>query len=753
MKKLLLTLGLTFLSGVCMFAQTTVLKPETLFGDSQKLGLEYVLRVNPDRLLSTAYTAMGQKPKASPYGGWESPTYGAWQDRTLRGHSLGHYLSALAGFYNSTGSLEAKEKLDYTVSEIKKLQRKDGYFDCIPSTPFDQVFTSNGNFNAGRFDLNGWWVPWYAIHKIYAGLIDAYTLGKNQDALEIVTKMADWAVKGTSNMTDDQFQKMLNCEHGGMCKVFADMYELTGKEAYLKMAERFIHQEIYRPLVKEQDRLQGYHANTQMPKIIGLAKLYELTGKSEYRKAVEFFFKTVTETRSYVIGGNSIGEHFGPQYQETLGRDTCETCNTYNMLEIAQHVFKWNKNNISADYYETALYNHILASQDPETGAKTYFVSQLPGFFKIYGTEENAWWCCTGTGMENPERYNRFIAEDIDQTLYINLFIPSTITTDDGWKLELSTNFPYEQKANIKVLQAGSKSHKIKIRIPSWVQEKAKDSDGYTVAQDLTASYSQTVDLPMKLHIRRAGDHSGNFSILYGPIVLAAQLGNDKLPPDIVDNQLIYMNYRATKVSAITADVLNLDSWIKETDSTTLTFVTDSSAAKTGESYELKPFYATHHVRYTTYFNSEDPKLDARTAKYSEITIDNVEPGRQQSEVEHKFKSENADAGYYTDVDRSYRSLEGENSFVSYRMKFDGTSSNKIIVTVYGKDYGSLKVNFDDKELETITFDGSKGAELVDFEIEVPKSLVKEKGKGKKSFYGVIKLSGDLKVLELLTVR
>ncbi len=736
-----------------MFSQTTVLKPNTLFATSQQVGLDYVLRVNPDRLLSTACTAMGQKPKAAPYGGWESPTYGAWQDRTLRGHSLGHYLSALAGFYDSTGSSEAKEKLDYTVSEIKRLQRKDGFFDCIPSTPFDQVFTSNGNFNAGRFDLNGWWVPWYAIHKIYAGLIDAYTLGKNEDALDIVIKMADWAVKGTSNMTDEQFQKMLGCEHGGMCKVFADLYEITDNAKYLEMAERFVHQEIFKPLAKERDRLQGYHANTQMPKIIGLAKLYEVTGKSEYRTAVEFFFKTVIETRSYVIGGNSIGEHFGPQYSETLGRDTCETCNTYNMLEIAQHVFKWNKNNISADYYETALYNHILASQDPETGAKTYFVSQLPGFYKIYGTEENAWWCCTGTGMENPERYNRFIAEEIDGTLYINLFIPSTITTKDGWKLALETNFPYEQSASIKVLEKGSNPKKIKIRVPSWVQERAKNSDGYTASEDLSASYSKKVDLPMKLHIRRATDHSGNFSILYGPIVLAAQLGTKQMPPDIVDNQLIYMNYKAARVSPITADVMNLDSWIKETDPATLTFQTDSSAAQTGESYELKPFYATHHVRYTTYFNAENPKEDARTAKYAEITVDNVEPGRQQSEIEHKFKSQNADAGYYTDVDRSYRDLAGNDSFISYKMKFSGKAPSKIVVTVYGKDSGSIKVSLDEKELKTISFDGNKGAELVDLEVELPKSVLSEKGKGKNSFNATVSLSGNLKVLELRTTK
>ena len=190
----------------------------------------------------------------------------------------------------------------------------------------------------------------------------------------------------------------------------------------------------------------------QIPKFIGLAKLYELTGKTEYRTAVEFFFDTVTKKRSYAIGGNSIGEHFGPEYQETLGRDTCETCNTYNILELSEYIFRWNKNADAADYYETALYNHILASQEPVTGAKTYFVSTLPGFYKVYGSFENAFWCCTGTGMENPARYNRFIAKDYDGTIYINLFIPSAITTEDGWKIAIETKFPYEQSAHIKIL-------------------------------------------------------------------------------------------------------------------------------------------------------------------------------------------------------------------------------------------------------------------------------------------------------------
>lgn len=755
MKKLITFIYTIFFVGVLfMNAQNAKLTQDTLFGTSQKTGLEYVLKVNPDRLLSTSYSAMGQKPKAAPYGGWEAPVYGGWQDRTLRGHSLGHYLSALSGFYSATGSTEAKEKLDYTVSEIKKLQRKDGFFDAIPSTPFDQVFT--GNFTANRFDLNGWWVPWYAIHKIYAGLIDAYTLGQNKDALEIVTKMSDWAVKGLKNLSDEQFQLMLTCEHGGMCKAMADMYEITGNKEYLALAERFIHQEIVKPLIKQVDKLQGYHANTQMPKIIGLAKLYELTGKAEYRTACEFFFKTVTENRSYAIGGNSKGEHFGLQFDEPLERDTCETCNTYNMLELTEHLFAWNKTSYYADYYETALYNHILASQDPDSGAKTYFIGMMPGFFKIYGDFNNAWWCCTGTGMENPERYGRFIAKDYENTIYINLFIPCTFETDDGWKIQISGNFPYEQKTTIKVLSEGKNKKTLKIRSPKWI-EKNKTEDGYiTLSSDLKNSDTFEYELPMKLNTRRTRDRSGNFSIFYGPVLLAADLGTKGMPYDIVENQLCYMTQPGVKISVITADPLEPSKWIDLKDNSKLIFETKSEASEKNVSYTLKPFYAIHHTRYSTYFNTGTGKEDLRANKYADITTDFIEPGRQQSEVEHHGKYSDTEMGYIPEVDRNYRQITGKEGSITYRIKFDAKSP-KLVLSFWGKDKGSITINADSKEISTIKLNGDKGNELYDVEILMPEDLIQAKAKKKTTAaFNVIlncKEECSLKLCEIRAVK
>jgi len=754
MKKLF-TLVAIFLAGVTTMNATNslqvkaVLEEGTMFSDSQKVGLKYVLDYSPDRMLAPAYKAMGKTPKDVTYGGWEA--------RQIQGHMLGHYLSALSGFYYQTGSTEAKQKLDYTVKCIKELQRDDGYFGGIPSTPFDTVFSSGENFKVDRFSLADWWVPWYSVHKIYAGLLDSYIYGGNKDALEIVTKMCDWAIAGTSRMTDKEMQKMFTCEHGGMCKVFADLYDITKNEKYLKEAQRWIHKEIMNPAMKEQDKLQGYHANTQIPKFLGIARLYELTGKSEYRTAAEFFFNTVTQNRSYSIGGNSKGEHFGKEFDEPLERDTCETCNTYNMLELAEHIFAWKKNSQVADFYETALYNHILASQDPQTGAKTYFVSMQAGFHKVYCTHDNAMWCCTGTGLENPERYNRFIASEFDDALYINLFIPSTVTTSDGWKIKIETNFPYEEKAKITVLSKGKTDKALKVRAPSWCKERKGGSDGYTDCGKLSTLTSLEINLPMALNIRRSLDRSGNFTIKYGPIVLAADLGNKNMPNDIVDDHLIYMQSgKNASVEVITADLKNPSSWISLSDKSTLTFTTAKSANEKAVAYTLRPFYDIHHTRYATYFPSTNASENKRAGLFEKITTDFIEVGRQQSEVEHKYKTEGTEIGYVESVDRNCRSFMSDESFVLYKAKFDATAKqNKIVLTVYGKDTGSLTVLYGSELLQKVDLKGDGGDDFLDISIEMPKKLVKAKQKGAKVVREDITIKGSKgsRILEIRTVN
>lgn len=721
--KTILVIVMLLCGGVCM-AQTRTILLDTqegegecaIFKRSQEVGLSYVLHLNPDRLLAPCYEALGQKNAARPYGGWES--------MQIKGHTLGHYLSALSQFVYATDNKEALDRLVYTVGQIKKLQRQDGYFGGIPSTPFDKAFT--GTFDVDRFSLAGWWVPWYSVHKIYAGLIDAYTLAGNEEALQVVRGMADWAVRASGKMTEEQFQRMLYCEHGGMCKVFADLYGITHEDKYLAMAQRFIHQEVVKPAMKGVDKLQGYHANTQMPKFLGLARLYETEHKEEYKKAVEFFFNTVAYNRSYALGGNSLGEHFGQQLQETLGRDTCETCNTYNMLELAEHVFAWTHDAAVADFYETALYNHILASQDPDSGAKTYFVSTLPGFFKVYCSDENAFWCCTGTGLENPARYGRFIVTDDGDALRVNLFISAVATTADGWQIKINTAFPYGASAKVEVLQRGKGTRKLLVRRSAWASgsgASTSKSEYQMLSSSPNAGDVFDVPLPMEVHTRRTRDGSGNFSVFYGPLLLAADLGKQGIPRDKVDNQLVYMNEAAIPVAHITANPLSSAQWVHGEGSVlpgsgacTLRFVTDRGASSDGTVYHLRPFFDVHHTRYTVYFNDGRGKSDAREQKWAAVTLDKVTPGRQQSEVEHHIKCENAEMGYIDTVDRNFRAI-GASSALSYRIR-TSASGGKIIVTIYGKDRGTLRVIIDGKEAGAIVQNAGDDA-LADYEIDL----------------------------------
>lgn len=724
-----------------MNAQKIRLENDTLFQKSQALGLSYVLDYEPERFLAPCYKAVGKNPSAIAYGGWES--------RQIQGHMLGHYLSALSGFYYQAGSEEAKEKLDYTVGRIKELQRKDGYFGGIPSEPFDKVFNSASNFEVERFSLAGCWVPWYSLHKIYAGLIDAYLYGKNEDALEIVKKMADWAIKGTARMSDASMQKMLTCEHGGMCKVFADLYGITGDKKYLKESERWIHKEIINPLTKNEDKLQGYHANTQIPKIIGLARLYELTGEAEYRYAAEFFFETVTKNRSYAIGGNSKGEHFGREFDEPLSRDTCESCNTYNMLELAEHIFAWNKRAEIADFYETALYNHILASQDPQSGAKTYFVSMQPGFHKVYCSHDNAMWCCTGTGLENPSRYNRFIACDFDDVLYINLFIPATVETEDGWKVKVETDFPYDAAVKIKVLEAGKGNKGLKVRKPGWADKMAEKAgeDGYIDFGNLSSESEIELSLPMKLSIYKAKDHSGNFAVKYGPLVLAADLGNEDLPEDIVDDHLIYMNTGSCEyVETVSQDLKSPEKWINLTDAAKLVFTMQPDSEDSELKYILRPFYDIHHVYYTVYFSSQKHEEDERTKAFSKITLDFIECGRQQSEIEHKYKTSGTKIGYLNEVDMNYRVFEGEDSYLSYKLNCLLNQKIKLVISLYAKDKGSISVKCGKDLIQTFEADG-QGNGIKDIYIDLPQKAVKSK----KDF--VISGNSGMKIFEIRAVK
>ncbi len=670
-----------------------------IFKVSQDKGQEYLLYLDVDRLVAPCYEAVSNPPKKPRYGGWESTG--------ISGHSIGHWLSATAQMYVETNDLELKKKLDYAINELEYLQSIDeeGYVSGFPRRCFDQVFS--GEFEVEHFSLAGQWVPWYSIHKIFAGLIDVYQLLGDKKALEVVIKLANWAKKGTDQLSDAQFQKMLICEHGGMNEAMADLYTITGNQDYLDLAIRFCHQAILAPLAEGRDELEGKHANTQIPKVIGAAKLYEITGDQRFKDMAIFFWNEVTRNRSYIIGGNSINEHFGPVNSEKLGVQTTETCNTYNMLKLTEHLFQWNQDVEYMDYYERALYNHILASQDPDSGMKTYFVSSQPGHFKVYCSRDDSFWCCTGTGMENPARYSRAIYHQKDQDLFVNLFIPSELTiSGKKMKIEQHTDFPNTNKTTLVFEESEGETLNLHIRVPYWVtgdvvaivngdQEYIGTKNAYlTISRHWQRGDQVEITLPMGLHAYTAKDDNNKVGIMYGPIVLAGALGTANFPEtDILDDHLKLNNYPLIEVPSLVADKEHLDDWVKPVSGAPLTFETDPIGQPGNVNVTLIPFYELHHQRYTLYWNIFDEETYQtfvnrelqELEQIRAITVDEVQPNEQQPEVEHQIQKQHSHSGYLTIVQRGWRDCRDEGYF-SYQMRVEPVEQMYLLVTYFGGD-------------------------------------------------------------------
>jgi uncharacterized protein len=727
-----------------------------IFKESQDKGKEYLVYLDVDRLMAPCYEAAGQEAKKPRYGGWESTG--------IAGHSVGHWLSAAATMYSVTKDSILLQKLEYAVDELAYVQSLDGegYVSGFPRKCFDITFT--GDFQVDNFGLAGGWVPWYSIHKIYAGLIDTYNLTGNKKALEVVIKLADWAKKGTDHLTDEQFQRMLICEHGGMNEAMADLYLITKNQDYLNLAIRFCHQAILEPLAKQTDELQGKHANTQIPKVIGAAKLYEITGVEKYRVMAEFFWNQVTRHRSYVIGGNSNAEHFGPQDTEELGITTTETCNTYNMLKLTEHLFHWTKRSEYMDYYEKALYNHILASQDPDSGMKTYFVSTQPGHFKVYCSPDNSFWCCTGTGMENPARYPRNIYYRNNRDLYVNLFISSKIELD-GTTLVQETNFPESDKTTLTFEKATGEVSTVYIRVPVWAEGpvtitingqdvRCDCENGYLALQRHWATDDKVeVHIPMGLHLSHTQNDPRKAAILYGPVVLAGALGREQFPEtDILGDHLKLNNHPLIDVPSLITGESDISKWVKLVqDAEPLTFETEAIGQPGNVRVTLIPFYKLHHQRYTLYWNimeeetyrtfvdSEKEEADRLRA----ITVDVVNPHEQQPEVEHSIKKENSRSGYFNLFNKGWRDTFGE-GFFSYEMAVLPDKPIYLLVSyngydntmhidgkAYERDFG---IFVDDTLIAEVSLRGEQPGKLFEVIYDIPQQLTNGKEKAEVKF-------------------
>jgi hypothetical protein len=576
------------------------------FRDAMLRDQQYLLNLDPDRLLRNFRVNVGLPTTAKPYGGWEAP------DCELRGHSLGHYLSALSLMFASTGDTQFKQRVDYIVGELAKCQSNspaagfhEGYLSAFPESFIDRV--------ENRKPV---WAPWYTLHKIMAGLLDANQLCGNAQALEVLTNMADWVKFRVNRLTPEQMQKSLETEQGGMTEVLANLYGVTGNTNYLQLAQAFNHQKVLGPLEHGEDRLTGLHANTQIPKIIGVAREYEFTDDTRFLTAAETFWNVVALRRSYVIGGDSDHEHFFPtnDFAKHLSPETCETCNTYNVLKLTRELFALEPDAAKMDFYERALYNDILGSQDPDTDMFTYFMSLKPGHFKVYSTPENSFWCCVGTGMENHAKYGDTIYFHGPDSLYVNLFIASELTwPEKGIAVRQETIFPEGDTTVLKIKAGEPVKLALKIRHPAWAVDEVKVSVNgkkqkiesapgsyFTLEREWRDGDTVKIQLPMRLRAEILPGVSNIVAVFYGPVVLAGELGTNGLPNLLARNQGDYNNVPNPTVPVFVCDTGKLLKHIKPLAGRPLAFRTHGIGRP--QDVTLIPFYQLHHQRYSVYW-------------------------------------------------------------------------------------------------------------------------------------------------------
>ena len=588
----------------------------SVFSQSEKIGREYLDGVDIDRLLSPIFEAhnMPAPNNAKRYGGWERKSANNWEKSpetfSLAGHSLGHFLSALSECYAKSGDEKLKQKILYIVSQLESVQNnaKSGYIGGCKENCFTELFDKNLTSWA-----EGYWVPWYNLHKIFKGLTDAYSVTEDQTVLRVLLRFADWACDGLSDFSDEDFEKMLEYEHGGMNEVFANLYRITKNEKYLYFAEKFTHKKLFRFLLKGEDKLDGWHANTQIPKVTGMAAIYAAAPEAhkEYRTAAENFWRFVTQDRSYAIGGNSDKEHFEKKGKETLSKKTCESCNTYNMMRLCEYLFSFEQKSEYFDWYENALLNHILAQQD-ESGAKMYFVSLLQGHHRTYEKKYKSWWCCTGTGMENPEKYENNIFFFDGSTLYINLYIPSRLETD-GISLEINTDYPYSDKINIAV-KRNTEIDSLKLRIPEFSHKAAAIRHGAKEFREIEKGYftvsnikgGDTVELTLPMEITEYKSREKDVCALkYGPVTLCAPLGKitDKVS-EYISNELLIDDI-TVEYPSLLLNGKSAETCVEISDRKKLIFKIPAKNSTLGTPIILKPFFEIRHEFYTVYFDKK----------------------------------------------------------------------------------------------------------------------------------------------------
>ena len=703
----------TLAAQVEMFEISDVRLLESPFKHAQDKNIEYLLALEPDKLLAPFLIEAGLKPKLEGYGNWENTG--------LNGHIGGHYLTALSLAWAATGDERMLNRLNYMLGELERAQSHsgNGYIGGIPNGKKLWEDIAQANVRADLFSLNEYWVPWYNLHKTYAGLRDAWVYTGNEKAKTMLLALADWTWLTLQGLTSTQFDHMLRTEHGGMNEVFVDIAEISGDKKYLKLAQQFSHQAILEPLLNERDELDGLHANTQIPKVVGYQRLAEVADFQTWEDAAVYFWDQVVNNRTVAIGGNSVREHFHPSNNfESMISDIegPETCNTYNMLKLTKGLYRGNPQAKYVEYYERAIYNHILSSQHPQTGGLVYFTPMRPQHYRMYSQPDTAMWCCVGSGIENHSKYGEFIYAHKGNNLYVNLFIPSELNwAEKNIRISQTNTLPDTDTTTLKI--NGKGKFTLNLRYPAWVKagelklaingrnKKVKAAPGETIELKRRWRNGDKVEvtLPMHIELEQMPDKSDYYAVTYGPVVLAAAAN------PIKDETLNVFSDDSRMGHIAQAEMCSLDSapmFLSETPELAdkiirlpgndLAFTANDivQQSNAGE-LVLVPFFRVHDSRYMLYWPyynklglAEKKATQAAHEKalmtLQQATVDKVAPGEQQPEADHFFKGDNTEAGVHKG--RHWR--HARNGWFSYQMNDKNAETKFVRLTYYGLDYG-----------------------------------------------------------------
>jgi len=706
----------------------------SVYADALQANMAYLLRLQADRFLHNYHLFAGLPVKGERYGGWEADT--------IAGEGLGHYLSALSLMYAQTGNAALKPRIDYIVAELARVQQAqgDGYVAGFMRKRPDgavvdgkEIFPEimRGDIRSAGFDLNGCWVPLYNWHKVFAGLFDAQAYAGNAQALQVAVGLAGYIGKVFAALNDAQVQRVLACEHGGINESFAELYARTGDERWLALARRLYHTKVLEPLAQGNDQLANLHSNTQIPKLIGLARLHEVSNSRRDADTASFFWRRVTRHHSYVIGGNGDREYFSrpDTIAAHITEQTCEACCSYNMLKLTRHLYSWAPDAAYFDYYERTHLNHILAHQNPRTGMFTYMTPLMSGVAREFSSEENDFWCCVLSGMESHAKHGDSIYWENADTLFVNLYIPSKVE----WKsaqLEMNTRYPFEGDIDIKVGHlAGEQAFTLALRLPAWAkthallvngQPYAADSDkGYLLVQRLwRAGDTVRLSLPLELRLEPAAGNGKVVALLRGPMVLAADLGAADKP------------FNGLAPALVGADILGAFSVLDESGAIYRT----QGIGRPGD-LKFTPFFSQYERRAAVYFNTyTEPewvtsqaafrKEEARRRELAERSVDIMHLGEMQPERDHDLQS---DISYPV----SYRGRNGRDArtggYFSFRMKC-GPGPLALQATYWGEERNrDFRISVDGERIAHVTLEGTHPGIFIERDYPVPERLTRGK--------------------------